>query len=426
MTGGNVQPETDETKPAGPLRLCETCGNMTTAELSYCMHCGALSREAVEAMQQDRAEHRFFTDLAVRATPVTTAILVINILIYLIMAAVTGGSILQSLLYMNDIGVLVAFGAKTNELLRQGEWFRLITPIFLHGGLLHLASNSYAIYAIGPLVEKLYGSARYLLLYLLAGVGGVIGSFIGSRGGSQTVPGVGASGAIFGLFGALLVVGYKYRNELPPRFRQSIKSGILPVIVINLFIGFSIPFIDNAAHIGGLVTGALLAFAIPYIAPGQARVTTAGKAIIGGCILLVGASFVQAWQASPQHLARRSDSLQTFLDAVNQAESATVRFVREVGRPNDAAPASSDLREDLDKAARLLVDAPVPDSKAESIRKEFLELVKLQQAALESPSPASRLESIASGLIKIREDFKKWIASDGERYGLRLKQSEVE
>lgn len=421
-----MQPEKSaETGDYGSQRRCENCGGMTTRELSYCVHCGALSPEAIQAVQQARAERRFFSALAVRATPVTSAILAANILIYLLMAIVTGGSLWQSLIYMNDIGTLVAFGAKTNELLRQGEWFRLVTPIFLHGGLLHLASNSYAIYAIGPLVEKLYGSSRYLLLYLLAGIGGVIGSYIGGLGRSQTIPGVGASGAIFGLFGALLVFGYKYRAELPPRFRQSIKSGILPVIVINLFIGFSIPFIDNAAHIGGLVSGAVLAWWIPYVAPGKGGVTIAGKAIIAACVLIVGFSFVEAWRTSAPHLARRGDSVQRYLDAVNQAEYVTVQFVRAFGKPDDSAPAG-ELRADLADAARRLGDAPAPDARSEAIRRDFIELLRLQQSALDSPSPASMIERVTSGLVKIRADFKTWIATDGERYGLRLRESKGE
>src|SRR5687767_15948295 len=100
-----------------------------------------------------------------------------------------------------DSQTLIAFGAKTNALLQSGEWFRLITPIFIHAGLLHLLLNSYALWMVGVQVEKLYGSARFLLIYLLSGIGGVAGSYFGqafmSRQGDA--PSVGASGAIFGL-----------------------------------------------------------------------------------------------------------------------------------------------------------------------------------------------------------------------------------
>lgn len=421
MTGEDVQPERDDRGGPGESRRCEFCGEMTPAGLSYCVHCGALSREALEAAQESRVERRFFGALAERPTPVTIAILGLNIVIYLLMVLIAGRAWFSNLVNMSDVGTLIAFGAKTNELLRQGDWYRLITPIFLHGGLLHLATNSWAIYVIGPLVEKLYGSSRYLLLYLLSGIGGVIGSYVGGLSGSQTIPGVGASGAIFGLFGALLIFAWKYRTELPPRFRKSIKSGILPVIVINLFIGFSIPFIDNAAHIGGLITGAALAFLIPYLAPGSARVSAVGLLILTGCILLVAASFTAAFRSSDQYLARRADNIQQFLDAIGQAEDVTVRFVRAASRPQDAER-TSDLRPELLAAASRLEAAGAPDPRAEAIRQDCLDLIRSQLAALDSPAP--NVEQTASRLLRIREDFKKWVVSDGEKYGLKLKGTE--
>src|SRR5262249_62026124 len=119
------------------------------------------------------------------------------------MAIVSGGS--------EDTDTLIAFGAKTNGLLQSGEWFRLITPIFIHAGLLHLLLNSYALWVVGTQVEKLYGSARFLLIYLLAGVGGVAGSYFGPIiiHKSFDSPSVGASGARFGLFCVRAVVGFR-------------------------------------------------------------------------------------------------------------------------------------------------------------------------------------------------------------------------
>src|SRR5207249_2297672 len=112
----------------------------------------------------------------------------------------------------------------------------------------------------GPQVEKLYGGARFLILYVMTGIAGVLGSYWRHP---ESVS-AGASGAIFGLFGALLVFGFKYRNSIPPFFQKAVGRGVLPVIVINLIIGFSIPGIDNSAHIGGLLAGAALAAIIPY------------------------------------------------------------------------------------------------------------------------------------------------------------------
>jgi len=307
------------------FRICGQCGQPTPVQLPQCVNCGTRSLQNVVAEQQAKAERRFLKDLFERATPVTYAILIFNTIIYLLMALVSGENFLEAFVYMRDPSTLIAFGAKTNQLLAEGEWFRLITPIFIHGGLLHLASNSYAIWVIGPVAEKLYGSARFLLIYLLAGIGGVVGSFVGGLGSSASIPGVGASGAIFGLFGLLFVFGYRYRAELPPNFRRAVTTGILPVILINLFIGYSIPSIDNSAHIGGLLTGAILGFFVPYLAPGRARVSRIGKAILAGCIALIVYSFVRAYQA-------------------NNGGGAHYRSRREVSETTDAATYFRSLR----------------------------------------------------------------------------------
>src|SRR5579862_8095501 len=170
----------------------------------------------------------------------------LNILIFILMA-LAGGSSNES--------TLLAFGVKSNPEIAQGQWWRFVTPIFIHIGLLHLFFNSYALWIVGPQVEKLYGGARFVLLYMLTGIAGVYGSYSYHPGTISA----GASGAIFGLFGVLLVFGIRYRSSIPPFFKRAVGTGVLPVIVINLIIGFSIPAIDNSAHISGLLAGAALA-----------------------------------------------------------------------------------------------------------------------------------------------------------------------
>src|SRR5262245_53427419 len=159
---------------------------------------------------------------------------------------------------------LLAFGVKSNPQIDNGEIWRLITPIFIHIGLLHLFFNSYALWTVGQQVEKLYGPARFVIFYVLTGVAGVAGSYFYH----PEAVSAGASGAIFGLFGVLLVFGIRYRKTLPPFFAKAVGTGVLPVIIINLIIGFSIPAIDNSAHISGLLAGALLATLIPFERPG--------------------------------------------------------------------------------------------------------------------------------------------------------------
>jgi rhomboid protease GluP len=284
-----VYKENDDAEVARPFRLCERCGRPTPVGMPQCVNCGAISIQSVVAEEQERVERRYARALFSRATPVTYALLGANVGVFFLMTVVFGGS--------EDRATLIAFGAKTNWLLQSGEWFRLITPIFIHAGLLHLLLNSYALWVVGTQVEKLYGSARFLLIYILSGVGGVAGSYFGQIFMQKPdVPSVGASGAIFGLFGVLAVFGFRYRSEMPPAIRRAMTAGVLPVIAVNLFIGFSVPFIDNSAHIGGLLTGAALALIIPYIAPGREGVSKAGVLIIALCIAIIVYCFAQVYQ----------------------------------------------------------------------------------------------------------------------------------
>jgi rhomboid protease GluP len=142
-------------------------------------------------------------------------------------------------------------GAKDNASIKQdGQYYRFLTSMFLHGGLLHIGFNAWALYALGPEAERIYGTLRFLALYFLAGFAGGVASFAFSA-----APSVGASGAIFGLIGGLGAFYYVSRQLLGEMSRQQLGS-LITVVMINLFIGFnSGGLIDNNAHIGGLVGG---------------------------------------------------------------------------------------------------------------------------------------------------------------------------
>ncbi len=150
---------------------------------------------------------------------------------------------------------LMQYGAKYNPAILEGEWWRFFTPIVLHIGFLHLLLNTMALFYLGSAVERIYGNARFLLIYLFAGFAGSLASFVFTSSLSA-----GASGAIFGCFGALLFVGITY----PKLFFRTMGANILVLIGINLAIGFTIPGIDNAGHIGGLI-GGFLASAIVHL-----------------------------------------------------------------------------------------------------------------------------------------------------------------
>ncbi|SEB12231.1 rhomboid protease GluP [Thalassobacillus cyri] len=141
---------------------------------------------------------------------------------------------------------LINYGAKYNPAIIEGEWWRIVTSMFIHIGILHLFMNMLALYYLGMAVEKIYGTGRFTLIYFLAGIAGGITSFA-----LNPQVAAGASGAIFGLFGALLFFGVKHRQI----FFRTMGRNLLFIIGLNVVLGLSVPQIDNGAHMGGLVGG---------------------------------------------------------------------------------------------------------------------------------------------------------------------------
>lgn len=175
----------------------------------------------------------------------TYTLIGINIFIFIISAY------LSQSIFDIDIKVLLLLGAKNNVLINGGQYYRLFMAMFLHGGLLHLGLNMYALRTTGEIVESFYGRKKFLIIYFLSGITSSLASYIFSESTS-----VGASGAIFGLLGASLVFGYKMKHKIGKEFLRN----ILSVIVVNILIGITIPNIDNFGHLGGLVGGLIISF----------------------------------------------------------------------------------------------------------------------------------------------------------------------
>jgi rhomboid protease GluP len=168
---------------------------------------------------------------------VTYSIIAINILMFVIVYLIE-----QS----GNPYAIVTMGAKVNELIIRGEYWRLLSSAFLHSGILHIAFNMYGLLNAGSMVEKLYGRKKFVFIYLSSALVGSVSSFAFSK-----APSVGASGAIFGLFGALLYIWSKKRGL----FSASFGINIIAVLVVNIIYGFTSLGIDNFAHIGGLLGG---------------------------------------------------------------------------------------------------------------------------------------------------------------------------
>lgn len=177
---------------------------------------------------------------------VTYTILVIAILVFLLQMAT------PSMFSGQDLPAL--WGMKINELIVRGQFWRLITPVFLHGSIWHIAFNMYALLVFGPGLERFYGHGRYLALFFISGFAGNVMSFLFS-----SAPSLGSSTAIFGLLAGEAVFLYSNRN-LFGAGAQGALINLLIVALANLFIGGMSPGIDNWGHIGGLVGGALFAW----------------------------------------------------------------------------------------------------------------------------------------------------------------------
>lgn len=220
---------------------------------------------------------------------VTIGLIVLNALIFVVSAGMAGNPM--------QIGtaVLVKLGANHAPLVMQGEAWRLAAAMFLHGGVLHIGLNMFALYQAGQVVERLFGAAAFLLLYLGAGLAGNVASIWWNPAGIS----VGASGAVFGVYGALLGYLRAQPGSLPLSVFRQIRSSTLAFIGYSLFAGIAIPGIDNAAHVGGLLGGIALGygFAQPLTAASSLKLLSP-RALIA--LLAVALVCGWMWQRVPQ------------------------------------------------------------------------------------------------------------------------------
>ena len=200
--------------------------------------------------EKTEEENKKFNDVFSQKRIIFTNVISLICLIMYIIVGIYGNNILNF-----SANVLVKFGANNILLVKNGEIWRLITCSFLHVGFIHFLLNMYSLRVIGPSVEGLIGKGKFVFIYLLSALSASLMSLVFM---DSSIVSVGASGAIFGLMGALLYFGYHYRLYL----NDAIKTQIIPVIVFNLLIGFMISGVDNGAHIGGLIGGYLATMAI--------------------------------------------------------------------------------------------------------------------------------------------------------------------
>ncbi|MCB1887973.1 MAG: rhomboid family intramembrane serine protease [Rhodocyclaceae bacterium] len=270
--------------------------------------------------------------LSATSTYVTRVLVGLNVLAFLGLAVAAGNwSHIPS-------AVLIDWGGNDGVLTLNGEAWRLLSSVFLHGGLLHIGLNMLALYQAGNLVERMFGPLRFALLYLASGL---LASLV-SVWWRQDVVSVGASGAIFGVFGGLLSYLIVHRRQMPRAAYARLKTMTLSFVGYSLLIGFAIPGVDNAAHVGGLLGGLAAGWLLSI---GPAR-PSAGMA--GSVALLALAVFawhdierparpnpaVAVFAARQPLLAERQRQLVEDLGAGRIAERDAVRIIDTELKPN--------------------------------------------------------------------------------------------
>jgi rhomboid protease GluP len=239
-------------KPAeGRPRLCPACRALVGTTATKCHECGASLNYSLAAASQS------LSGLLPAEYPVTYMVMAINVLLFgVTLTATIQASGQFSLFGGVDGHVLHRLGAMwPYDILVRGEWWRLVMPIFLHGGLMHILFNSWVLADIGRQVEEIYGSARYLFLYIMTGIGGFVVSMTWSllfEGGQRLA--VGASASLLGMIGVMLAITQRRGGA----YMQMVRTQLVRWIVYIGVLGLIIPGIDNAAHGGGLAVGYLL------------------------------------------------------------------------------------------------------------------------------------------------------------------------
>jgi membrane associated rhomboid family serine protease len=417
---------------AGRPSVCRNCGALVGAGERECAVCGSPAGAGAQAQEQpppgqvvaDPETIRFARAVLTRPSIFTFVFLAINVFIFLLMtSAAPGGS--------ENTGVLLAYGAKQNWLINErGEWWRFVTPVFLHIGWLHLLVNMYSLFILGPYVEKLYGAARFVFFWIATGVAGVVASYLASGAEMHNVPvlgrflfrggdavSAGASGALFGLIGVLFVFGIKFRRELPEGFKRAFGTGMIPTILINLFIGYTIPFIDNAAHLGGFVAGAIFALFVGYKRPGQrASVAVFWHVLQIASLVLVVVSFGEVVRNMGEARSQVS-----YVDGINAGQGAFAAAFND----RDANAAGRAI-EQLDKVAPL---GEQPDR----IRLELRQLLVRAQALALLGDEERKAENVQQQLAQLAADFEtwekysdNWVKTEGGNFGFVLEEENNE
>lgn len=297
--------------------------------------------------------------------PVTVTLLAVNVLVFVAML-LNGGS-----LWHGSTAVPLQWGANFGPATQDGQWWRLGSALFLHFGVIHLLLNMWALWDVGRLIEQLFGRWRFIALYLGSGVIGNLLSL--AIQGNQAVSG-GASGAIFSLYGALLVFLLRERRQVDPGEFRWLFGAASAFIVLALVMGFLVPGIDNAAHLGGLVAGALWGLVLarrwthrsPH--PRTTRAVAAVVLVASTTALIVNipapsyrlGEELRARQAISQFLQQDQRISQQWETILGQGQKDKLSFDQLAGRIDDKV--TTPYQQSFEQLSDLHLDAAAPSA----------------------------------------------------------------
>jgi rhomboid protease GluP len=419
--------------------MCRSCGAIVGAGQLQCGVCGASTvaqpKSKPNYRTPDKETIRFARAVLNRPYKFTIVLLVLNLFVFLLMWESSGISMAVLVRGFPEI-VLKVYGAQQNYLINapNRQWWRFITPMFIHIDLLHLVMNMFSLLILGPFVEKLYGSAKFVVFWIVSGLAGSVAIYLALRPSlargllgsflfkAEDLPAAGASGALFGLVGVLFVFGIKYRRELPEGFKRVFGTGLLPIILINLFIGFvGRSFIGNAAHLGGLFTGAALAVFIDYRRPfARAGVNVAWHVLQVLCLAIIalGAYKVARNFQRPMPALVRANT-----DANSAIFLNYVNIMNKVQEKVSAVIHNNDLN-DLQPVTQQALEVPVPDTRAAELRSRLLVILVKLAAAAATPSasplkpgqPSQLDQKLVNEFDEWRKEYNEWLKGAAKIY----------
>ncbi|HEU4388971.1 MAG TPA: rhomboid family intramembrane serine protease, partial [Blastocatellia bacterium] len=295
--------------------------------------------------------------------------------------------------------VLADFGSCIPPLVFHGQWWRLVTPNFLHLGLIHLLFNSVCLYLIGPQVEEVYGSQKFIVIYLTSGIFSMlISTFVGFGGG-------GASGSLSGLIGLLAAYGYRLGGPFGRALmRQMLFWAVINILPVSMF-GSRINWV---AHAAGTIAGGALGFVISSDHPSTASAHRLWNILAIACAVVIMISFVMV--ATNYGKFQRAGDVRVMWDATSKAEAALRRSTR--WNPQSGPPAEQ-VAAELRAATSGLEKVPSIDQKGDSIRRQWVDLLKRRSALFEHAAADPKAPVVSAGdddktLDALIEQFNAW------------------